>query len=402
MKIGISTSVIQRGKTGIAQYVFGLVRGLIETAPTNDYVLFVLEEDRPLFSFAANALQIVTIPERVRPPVRDIAWHQTELPRLARKLQLDVLHVPSYRRMIWSRPCGMVATIHDLAPFHVSRKYDWKRMLYGRVVARRLAHRQHEIIAISENTSQDISRYFGVRKVQVVHNGIDHTEFFRDSHEAAREKIAREYRIDKPFFLYLARLEHPGKNHVRLIEAFNQFKTATASDWQMVFGGSDWSGAEHIHRAIKESPFARDIRSLGFVPNSMLPTLYRAASVFVYPSLYEGFGMPPLEAMACGCPVISSTGGALREMVANAGVLVNPEDTTELASQMTRLASDSALREQLRSTGLARAQKFTWQAAARATVDVYARAAQVKESSNVRPPVPVAPDVRRRTLPHPQ
>lgn len=402
MKIGISTSVIQRGKTGIAQYLFGLVRGLIATAPENEYVLFVLEDDVPLFSFASGAVQIVTVPERVRPPVRDIAWHQTELPRRARNLLLDVLHVPSYRRMIWAHPCGIVATIHDLAPFHVSGKYDWKRMLYGRVVARQLAHRQDEIIAISQNTARDISTYFGAQNVQIVYNGIDHSEFFPGSHETAREQIARECHIEKPFFLYLARLEHPGKNHVRLIEAFTRFKSTTGLDWQLVLGGSDWSGAEHIHSAINKSPFAGDIRSLGFVPKAMLPTLYRAASVFVYPSLYEGFGMPPLEAMACGCPVISSTGGALREMVGSAGILINAEDTAGLAAQMIRLANDPGLRNQLRSTGLAHAQKFTWEAAARATTEVYARAAKVRETSHVRTPVPVATDVRSGTLPHAQ
>jgi glycosyltransferase involved in cell wall biosynthesis len=392
MKIGISTSVIQRGKTGIAQYVFGLVRGLIEAAPENEYILFVLEEDFPLFAFAADAAQIVTVPERVRPPVRDIAWHQAQLPRLARQLRLDVLHVPSYRRMLWSRPCGLVATIHDLAPFHVRGKYDWKRMLYGRVVARQLAHRQDTIITISQNSARDISTYFGVssEKMEIIYNGIDHTQFYPGSTETSSERIAREYGITNPFFLYLARLEHPGKNHVRLVEAFNQFKSATRSAWELVLGGSDWSGAEHIHRAIKESPYSGDIRILGFVSNSMLPSLYRAASVFVYPSLYEGFGMPPLEAMACGCPVISSTGGALREMVGNAGVLVEPEDTTGLAAQMARLANDSSLREQLRANGLAHAQRFTWQAAAQETLKVYTRAA-----ATAGYPPPVVPDVSR-------
>src|SRR2546422_4606100 len=134
MRIGLSTSVIQRGKTGIAQYVFGLLRGLAALREEHEFVLFMLEEDIPLFSFLKGAMQIVPVPERFRSPVKDIVWHQRELPRLAKKFELDVLHVPSYRRMVWSRPCALVATIHDLAPFKVSRKYDWKRMFYGRVV----------------------------------------------------------------------------------------------------------------------------------------------------------------------------------------------------------------------------------------------------------------------------
>ena len=139
MRVGISTSVIQRGKTGVAQYVFALLRALAPHAQRHQFTLFVLEEDRPLFEFALNFARVVAVSERFRPPVQNILWHQACLPHLARVHQLDVLHVPSYRRMLAPRPCPLVATIHDLAPFHVVAKYDWKRMWYGRVIARRLA-----------------------------------------------------------------------------------------------------------------------------------------------------------------------------------------------------------------------------------------------------------------------
>src|SRR5438552_13592968 len=136
MRIGLSTSVIGRGQTGIAQYVFALTRAFIRRAGPHHFTLFVLEEDLPLFSFAQPGMTLVPVPERFRPPVKNILWHQLELPRLARGRQLDVLHIPSYRRMLWPRPCALVSTIHDLAPFHLAKKYDWKRMFYGRVVAR--------------------------------------------------------------------------------------------------------------------------------------------------------------------------------------------------------------------------------------------------------------------------
>src|SRR6266850_352350 len=148
MRIGLSTSVIQRGKTGVAQYVLALTKALLEREHGHELILFVLEEDLPLFEFARDRCRIVAVPEKFRPPIKDIAWHQIALPALARQLRLDLLHVPSYRRMIWQRPCPLVATIHDLAPFHVPQKYDWKRMFYARVCARRLIRRQKEVIAI--------------------------------------------------------------------------------------------------------------------------------------------------------------------------------------------------------------------------------------------------------------
>ena len=194
--------------------------------------LYVLEEDLPLLDFAKGQMQLVPVPERFRPPVKNILWHQTELPKLARRHGLDVLHVPSYRRLLWPKPCPLVATIHDLAPFRVTRKYDWKRMLYGRVVARRLAQRQDQIIAISENTARDIRTFFRVppERMTVVHNGLEHDRFFPGSREQARAEVAERYGLRGPFFLYVARLEHPAKNHVRLISAFEEFKAATRSN----------------------------------------------------------------------------------------------------------------------------------------------------------------------------
>ncbi|MEW6160672.1 MAG: glycosyltransferase family 1 protein, partial [Verrucomicrobiota bacterium] len=301
MNIGISTSVVQRGKTGVGQYVLSLVRAFLPYASSHRFILFVLEEDLPLFEFARGFMTLVSVPERFRPPVRNILWHQTALPRLVRAHQLDVLHVPSYRRLLWPRPCILVATIHDLAPFRVARKYDSLRMFYGKVVVRRLARRQDAIISISHNTARDILECFGLprERVAIVHNGLDHERFFPGSRHAAKLFLAEQFEVRRPFFLYLARLEHPAKNHVRLIEAFNRFKAQTRSDWQLVFSGSDWHGADVIHQHIRQSPFAHDIRALGFVNGNELPQLYRAADAFVYPSLYEGFGLPPLEAMAC-------------------------------------------------------------------------------------------------------
>jgi glycosyltransferase involved in cell wall biosynthesis len=388
MNIGLSTSAIQRGKSGVAQYVFALVEALLRHAGRHHLTLFVLEDDLPLFDFAEENTTIMPVSESVRSPVKNILWHQTVLPLLARAHRLDVLHVPSYRRMLWPRPCALVATIHDLAPFRVPGKYDWKRMLYGRIGARWLAHRQHKIIAVSQNTCADVLAFFklSAEKVSVIHNGLDHTRFFPDSIEDAKRFAMRQYDLREPFFLYVARLEHPGKNHVRLIEAFNRFKAETRSEWQLVFAGSNWHGAHTIRATIGQSPFSSDIRCLGFVENDAVPMLYRAATAFVYPSLFEGFGFPPLEAMACGCPVLCSTRGALGEIVGDAAATVNPDDVSALTTQLAALACDPALRAKLRAAGLERARRFDWQRTASKTLDVYAAAI---ETDTVPGSVPV-------------
>ena len=378
MNVGFSTLMIQRGQSGVAQYVFALLKSLAAVALDHHFTLFVLENDLPLFAHLKSGMEIVPVPETFRDPVKNILWHQLRLPSLVRKHRIDVLHVPSYRRLLWRHPCPLVATIHDLAPFLVANKYDWKRMFYGRVVVKRLARRQNQIIAISHNTARDISRFFHLplHRLTVIHNGLDHERFFPDANAPARKRVQQQTGLIGDFFLYVARLEHPGKNHLGLIAAFNQFKKETGSSWKLVLAGSDWHGAETIHDAIRRSPFAGDIRALGFVADSELPNWYRAAGVFLYPSLYEGFGLPPLEAMACGCPVISSGRGSLTEVVGNAAEIIDPENPAELAAAMTNLAGNPVRCKNLREAGLIRARNFDWKKTARATFEVYEHARQ--------------------------
>jgi glycosyltransferase involved in cell wall biosynthesis len=365
MRVGITTSVIGRGKTGIAQYLFGLVRALAAHAE-HRYTLFVLEGDAPLFEFARDYVTTVAVPEEIRPPQHDIWWHQRRLPALARELEIDVLHIPSYRRMVWTRRVPRVATIHDLAPCELSGKYNWPRMFYAKVVARALARRQEAIIAVSGRTARDIERHYGLgsEHVACVPNGIDHGRFRASG--APRED----------FLLYVARLEHPAKNHCRLIEAFTRFKARTTSNWKLKLAGSDWQNAEAIHEAARRSPFAADIEFLGFVADADLPALYQRAAVFIYPSLYEGFGLPPLEAMACGCPVIASDRGSLGEVVGGAARLIDPEDVNNMANTIASLWRDQEERRRLVALGFERAAEFDWAKTAAATVRVYERVAE--------------------------
>jgi len=373
MRIALSTSVIQRGKSGVGQYVLALVRALLQQPGDHQLVLFVLEQDLPLFAFAQGRAEIVTVAERYRPALKNILWHHTVLPGLLRQRHIDVLHVPSYRRLVSRSSCALVATIHDLAPFHVRAKYDAARMFYGRVVVKHLARRQDEIIAISTNTAQDVQRFFGIptQRQTIIPNGIDHERFQPGDRAQAKSEAASRWNLRAPFFLFISRLEHPGKNHVRLIEAFNRFKAATPSDWLLALGGSDWHGAEVIREAAAKSPFAQDIRFLGFVDDATLPTLYRAADTMVYPSLFEGFGLPPIEAMACGCPVLSSTRGALAEVVAEAADKIEPEDIASIAAGLQRMASSEAWRDQFRTAGHVNARRFDWGTNAAQVLSVY-------------------------------
>jgi len=207
-----------------------------------------------------------------------------------------------------------------------------------------------------------------------VPNGLDHERFRPGSRAIAANAVSVPRGITAPFFLYVARLEHPAKNHARLIAAFNRFKAATGSPWQLVLGGSDWHGAAVIHDLIRASPFAKDIHRLGFLAPEELPAWYRAADAFVFPSLFEGFGLPPVEAMACACPVLSSTRGALAETLGDAAVPLDPEDVGQMETQLTRVATDEGWRAWLGAVGVKHSRSFNWETTAAATLRIYARA----------------------------
>ncbi len=375
MKVGLSATMVQGGRSGVAQYVFALVREFIKTNDI-DLTLFILKSERDLFDFAKDACRLELAPESASGPVQNILWHQMGLPGRARKLGLDALHVPSYRRLIHSASCPLVGTIHDLAPFHLSGKYDFMRSFYGKVVAKKLARRQDDLIAVSHDTAGDINAFFGIPQdqINVIHNGIDHERFRPADRDADRAEMARRCGLEKPYLLYVSRLEHPAKNHVRLIEAFEKFKVESGSDWELALGGGDWHGADVIREAAASSCVAGSIRMLGFVPDDDLPALYRAAEGMVYPSLFEGFGLPPVEAMACGTPVISSTRGALKEVVADAALVVDPESPDDIATAITRLATEDGLANALHKKGLANAARFRWDLTANKTAAVYAAA----------------------------
>ena len=258
------------------------------------------------------------------------------------------------------RPCALVATIHDLAPFHLPGKYDWLRMFYGRVIARRRAGRQDEIIAVSQLTARHVADDFHVpsSRVTVIPNGLDHGQFHPGSRDLAREKVCVPRGVDGPFFLYVARLEHPAKkNHERLIAAYNRFRASSQSSWQLVLAGGDWHGAETIHRLIDASPFARDIHRLGFVPASELPDWYRAAGALVFPSLYEGLWASAGRSDGLAAARYSVPPAARwPRRSATPPVRLNPTTSPRWRPSCNAWSTTREWRDQLRAAGLVRAR----------------------------------------------
>lgn len=376
IRVGLSVSVVQGGRSGIASYVFGLLEGFRRVAAPQKLVLFGLEKDRSLFTSWLDRCEWVPVDERWRPAVRNVFWHQTYFRSELKRHRIDVLHIPSYRRIVWQPPCPQVVTVHDLAAFAVRGKYDWARMIYGQFVVRSLARQADIVSTVSHATASDLEKYFGLPRagIPVLWNGIDHDRYHVPSPAELESALARLGQKN-PYWIYLARLEHPGKNHVRLIEAFEEFcRTHPSLQHELVLGGADWHGAETIHARVAASPVRARIRTLGFVDREDLPFWYAGAVALVYPSLFEGFGLPLIEAMACGCPVITSDRGSLAEVAGGAARLVNPESAVDLAQSLNELAHTPSVRHEWRERGLVRAQEFRWERVAESMTQLYNRA----------------------------
>jgi glycosyltransferase involved in cell wall biosynthesis len=377
IRVALSTSVVQRGRSGVATYIFGLLDGLRRIDAPVEMVLLGLADDKPLFEKWLDRCRWIAVDEKFRPAVRNVLWHQTGLRGLLRREKIDVLHIPSYRRIVARPPCRQVVTIHDCAAFAVRGKYDVARMFYGKYVVKALARQAEILTTVSHATAKDVEKYFGIPAsgIHVIWNGIDH-DFFKpqqpDEVRTAMDRLGRR----KPYFIYLARLEHPGKNHIHLIEEFEKFCTQNPGQpHELLLGGADWHGAEAIHQRIANSPNKDRIRALGFVEKGDLPFWYAGAAAMIYPSLFEGFGLPPAEAMACGCPVISSTCGSLGEVVGDAARIIDPVESGSIAAAMEDVVSSPAKNSEWVRRGLARAAEFSWEKVARAVCHLYNEAA---------------------------
>jgi glycosyltransferase involved in cell wall biosynthesis len=216
------------------------------------------------------------------------------------------------------------------------------------------------ILTVSEASKHDILKFFNVapEKVSVIYNAIDE-RFLQPPDEAQMDRVRQRYQLDHPFVLYVGNIK-PHKNVTRLIEAFGQARTDGLGDLKLLVIGDDLSRYPALRQTVHRHKLDKHVRFLGFQPHEMLSSFYRLARVFVFPSLYEGFGLPPLEAMACGTPVVTSNVSSMPEVAGEAAVLVDPYDVRSIADGIRRAATDEPLRQALIERGLARARTFSW------------------------------------------
>lgn len=369
LHIGLNAHLLSLARTyrsaGINGYIYNLLIHLARSDDGNRYTVYLGEKRFP----AAPPLDVrLSRLPTVKPLVR-ILWEQIAQPLALRRDRIDLLHALAFVAPYFS-PCPSVITVYDLSFLRLPEGFKRLNRLYLSHLTRRSARRARRIIAISESTKRDIVRLLRVSedKVDVVYCGVD--ERFRLLDEAQVAEFRRRRGLPERMILFLGTLE-PRKNVGRLIEAYARLEREGVG---LVIAGARGWRYDEIFSQVEAMGLSNRVLFPGYVPEEEKALWYNAAEVFVFPSLYEGFGLPPLEAMTCGTPVITSNVSSLPEVVGEAGLTVDPRDVEALATAMRRVLRDAGLRRMMSEQGQQQAKRFSWSRTARETVAVYGRA----------------------------
>lgn len=367
LKIFYDGRTIRKGKTGVGVYAKNLLFALAEISKTRFNVL-LLEDIQ-----AAKKMNCIrTAISYENHPFGDL-WEILLLPIYLKKKKVKVFHSPTFHLPLFTPGIKKVVTIHDLVMYKYPYTQPTAFRIYSRIHTMISAKISDAIIVPSHSTKQDVINTFKIdeNKVHVIHEAT--TDAFRPIKEISLLEGARaKYNLPQKYILFVGSME-PRKNLYRLIQSYSDLRRNGKIEQKLVIcGGKGWLNEyERILKLINEMGIEKDVIFPGYIPDEDLSAIYNMADLFVYPSLYEGFGLSPLEAMSCGCPVIASTTSSMPEVVGEAAIMVNPYDIEGLADAMCRVLTNKELRLKMKKQGIERAKMFSWKRCATETLEVY-------------------------------
>lgn len=365
MKIGIDVHAAEQDGSGNCTYIRGLLQALLSQDFENEYILYAVDKKHQFYQCIRQDAKVHL---RLVPVKNPLARIPLFLGRVTYRDAIDILHV-QFIAPPWHKG-KLVVTIHDLGFLHVPETFSRFFVFRSRILIRQTARRAAKIITGSQFSKEDISTRYSLlpEKIDVVPYGIS-SRFSEARNPGQIQKILAKYQIRQPYILSVGRL-NPRKNLVSLANAFSRLKSEKNLTHQLVIAGRDDYRATKTSGSIRNAG-GRDVVLTGFVEEGDLPALYQGADIFIYPSLFEGVGLPVLEAMAAGVPVIASNRSSLPEMIGDAGIVIDPLSVNEIAQALWRLVSDENLKEECRRKGRKRGAEFSWENAARRTLKIY-------------------------------
>jgi glycosyltransferase involved in cell wall biosynthesis len=377
----VAIDIRRAGDFGIGTYIRNIVNHLARLDGETEYLLIGQEKHLAEFDPLPENMRLL---EFAAPP----GSFQTHfrLPLLLERRDVDLLHMPWFYAPALV-PCRLVMTVHDLTDLLHPPRPSSPVVQAGRLhFARRALEKAARVLAVSHATRRDIVRSFPVpeSKVRVVYNALDE-RFAREPLPADADRVLERHAVNFPYVLYAGNIK-PQKNLPRLIEAFAVAKADLAEHaglrgLKLILIGDELTKHPDLRRAVVRTRVREDVRFLGFVPHPVLRVFYSRARAFLFPSLYEGFGLPPLEAMAHGTPVVTSNVSSLPEVLGDAALLVNPENVFDVARGIRQILTDEALRQELVRRGHEQVRRYSWQRAAELVRDVYLEACQARAAA---------------------
>ena len=364
MRIGIDARKLH--DFGIGTYIRNLLRHLGRLDRETEYVVLCRPDDRTALAAVGDNFR----PIAESAPNYSIA-EQVAIPLALRRERVTLFHAPHYVLPPLVR-CRSVVTIHDCIHLMFPQYLPSRLALaYARTSIGSAARRATRVLTVSESSKRDILRFVDVPpdKIDVIYNAYDE-RFAVEPREEDVVRVRERYQLHDEFVLYAGNVK-PHKNLERLIQAFDLVRRRGLDHLKLVLIGDEISKYAALRRAVHQHQLHKYVRFLGYLPEETLAVMYRLAGVFVFPSLYEGFGLPPLEAMASGTPVVTSNLSSLPEVAGDAALLVDPYDPTAIADGIELVLTDADLRRDLRRRGLARARQFSWEQSVRRVREIY-------------------------------
>jgi glycosyltransferase involved in cell wall biosynthesis len=369
LRIAIDVTSVPPQKGGVGFYLAGLIDALQKVDNDNHYVIFADESQCPDFKVDASTFTVVGMSNKRRPT--RLLWEQLVLPAMIKKLRIDVLHSPHYTRPLRDLSCASVVVFHDMTFYLLPRHHVfWKKLFFCNIIPLS-ARKADRIIAVSESTKRDMQEILGIsgNKIDVIMHAVS-TSYRPDIPQSCIEVVSRKYNLPQEYILFVGTIE-PRKNVPRLIEAYRQLVKEEPTAPSLVIVGLRGWHLRDFEKKFREDALVGKIITTGYLVEEDLPAVYAGASLFVYPSLYEGFGIPLLEALACGVPSVTSNVSAMPEVAGDAAIFIDPYDTQSLSSAMLRVLRNDILRQELRQRGIRRAHAFSWEKAAIQTIETY-------------------------------
>jgi glycosyltransferase involved in cell wall biosynthesis len=374
MRIGIDATALPPQPVGAGNYIIQLIRAFAALDGENQFVIFASERGRSLIDLPDKPpLEWKLISDR-SPAVR-LIWEQTFFSRLIREADIDVLHSLHYTRP-FRLSCSSVVTFHDMTFFLYPELHTSTKRIFFPQAIKSSAKRADFVITVSESTRQDAIRLLNLSpdRVITVQHGVDRA--FRPINDIEfGKRVTNKYRLPGKFILYVGLIE-PRKNLPLLINAYKKL-VDDGTDHNLVLVGRFGWIFDEVLQQIEKLNLTDKVILTGYVEQVDLPMVYNLCDLFVYPTLYEGFGLPALEAMACGIPVITTDVSSLPEIVGEAGLLVSPNDVEALFEGINKVLYDEGLRLNMARRGTKQAAKFSWERAARSTLEVYRKAIRI-------------------------